>query len=191
MTIKQGVLILGTYRSGTSAIAGVLHHLGFDSNARPLADDNLAMNPLGSYLDKYFTTPDRVDFNEYFEIKNSHDLWVCKNHIFFQNNLISKYKEHFPVDRESWLLITEREPQTSIDSFRALSAYDFTDTILRQKQIIQDTYAAWDSKKIVVNFNELKANPYLTVKKICDRLGATFVEAAAQHIQADLSKFGA
>ena len=188
---KKGVLILGTYRSGTSAIAGVLHCLGYDSNARALADDNLTMNPSGSFIDKYFTSPDRANFSEYFQIKNAHDLWVCKNHIFFQNNLIEEYKKHFPEDRESWLLVTEREPQSSIDSFKAISTYDYTDFILRQKQIIQDTYAAWDSKKIVVNFNELKVNPSGVIAGICDRLGTTFVETAVQHIQADLSKFGA
>jgi hypothetical protein len=188
---KKGVLILGTYRSGTSAIAGVLHCLGYDSNARPLADDNLIMNPSGSFVDKYFTTPERANFSEYFQIKNAHDLWVCKHHILLQNNLIEEYKKHFPEDRESWLLVTEREPQSSIDSFKAISTYDFTDAILRQKQIIQDTYAAWDSKKIVVNFNELKVNPYLVIEGICNRLGTTFVETAVQHIQADLSKFGA
>lgn len=46
---KQGVLVLGTYRSGTSAITGVLHHLGFDTNAKPAVDDNPIMNPAGSF----------------------------------------------------------------------------------------------------------------------------------------------
>ena len=112
---KQGVLVLGTYRSGTSAIAGVLHHLGFDTNAKSLADDNPVMNPAGSFADKYFTSPERVNFEEYFLSRNTHDLWACKSHIFFQNNLIADYKSHFPADRESWLLVTERQPQSSID----------------------------------------------------------------------------
>lgn len=188
---KQGVLVLGTYRSGTSAIAGVLHHLGFDTNAKPLADDNPVMNPAGSFADKYFTSPERVNFEEYFLSRNTHDLWACKSHIFFQNNLIADYKSHFPADRESWLLVTERQPQSSIDSFKAISTYDFTDVILKQKQIIQETYDGWGAKRIIVNFNELKVNPLETVQNICSQLGVAFVEAAQNHIQANLSKFGA
>ena len=188
---KIGVLILGTYRSGTSALTGVMHHLGFDTNAKPLVDDNPVMNPTGSFADKYFTTPERVNFEEYFLSRNKHYLWACKSHIFFINNLIEDYKNHFPEDRESWLLITERRPQSSIDSFKNISNYDFTDVILKQKQIVQETYDRWDDKKITVNFYELKVNPFETIQKICSQLGVAFSEAAHNHIQAYLSKFGA
>ncbi len=45
-------------------------------------------------------------------------------------------------------------------------------------------------EKIIVNFNELKNNTFETIKNICSILNVNFVEAAQNHVQANLSKFG-
>ena len=46
---KIGVLILGTYRSGTSVTAVVMHHLGFDTNSKQAEEENSKFNPTGSF----------------------------------------------------------------------------------------------------------------------------------------------
>lgn len=189
---KIGVLILGTYRSGTSVTAGVMHHLGFDTNSKPAEEENSKFNPTGSFSDKYFHIPVKIDFQEYFLIKNKFDLWSCKSHLFFQNNLIEDYKKNFPEDRESWLIVTDRQTQNSIDSFTSVSGgRDLSSEINKQKKICQETYDSWDNdKKIIVNFNELKNNTFETIKNICSTLNINFVEAAQNHVQANLSNFG-
>ena len=87
-------------------------------------------------------------------IKNKFDLWACKSHLFFQNNLIEDYKKNFPEDRESWLIVTDRQTQNSIDSFTSVSGgRDLSSEINKQKKICQETYGSWDNdKKIIVNF---------------------------------------
>ena len=90
------------------------------------------------------------------------------------------------------MIVTDRQTQNSIDSFTSVSGgRDLSSEINKQKKICQETYDSWDNdKKIIVNFNELKNNTSETIKNICSKLNVNFVEAAQNHVQANLSKFG-
>jgi hypothetical protein len=188
---KIGVLILGTYRSGTSALTGVMHRLGFESNTVDLQIDNLEYNPTGSYRDIYLSGSFVINWEEYFALKGVNDKWCAKHHNLYSNNNIQEYIDNFPADRESWLIWTKRPVEKSIDSYLA------TSKLLTAEQDInnlyektQDIYNVWDDKKIIVEFSELLGNTEQTVRMLSATLGVDYNQTATDFIDANHSQFG-
>ena len=188
---KQGVLILGTYRSGTSAIAGVLHRLGYESNSIDSQLDNSSANPTGSYRDEYLSGSLIVAWAEYFAKKCVNDRWCTKHHSLYANNNLQEYINNFPADRESWLIWTRRPIEFSISSYASTSglstaAQDIYDLHIKT----QAAFDSWDDKKIIVDFSELLGNTEQTVRMLCARLNVPYVQDATDFIDANHSQFG-
>jgi len=188
---KQGILVLGTYRSGTSATTGVLHRLGFESNAIDLQFDNLAFNPTGSYRDVYLSGGFIINWQEYFALKGVNDRWCTKHHNLYANNNIQEYVANFPSDRESWLVWAYRPIENSIAS------YAFTSGLQTAAQDIYDlhvktqaVYDVWEDKKIIVDFSELLGNTEQTVRMLCTKLNVPYVQDAVDFIDVNHSQFG-
>jgi len=188
---KIGVLILGTYRSGTSATAGVMHRLGFETNAVDLQLDNLAFNPTGSYRDVYLSGGFIINWEEYFALKGVNDKWCAKHHNLYANNNIQQYIDNFPADRESWLIWTKRPVENSIDSYLSTSGLSTAEKDINNLyNKTQDVYNTWCDKKIIVEFNELLGNTEQTVRMISATLGVDYNQIATEFINANHSKFG-
>jgi len=188
---KIGVLILGTYRSGTSATAGVMHRLGFETNAVDLQLDNLAFNPTGSYRDVYLSGGFIINWEEYFALKGVNDKWCAKHHNLYANNNIQQYIDNFPADRESWLIWTKRPVKNSIDSYLSTSGLSTAEKDINNLyNKTQDVYNTWGDKKIIIEFSDLLGNTEQTVKMISATLGVDYNQIATEFINANHSKFG-
>jgi len=188
---KIGVLILGTYRSGTSATAGVMHRLGFETNAVDLQLDNLAFNPTGSYRDVYLSGGFIINWEEYFALKGVNDKWCAKHHNLYANNNIQQYIDNFPADRESWLIWTKRPVENSIDSYLSTSGLSTAEQDINNLyNKTQDVYNTWGDKKIIIEFSDLLGNTEQTVKMISATLGVDYNQIATEFINANHSKFG-
>ena len=188
---KIGVLVLGTYRSGTSALAGVLHNLGF--NADPKTNGPDQFNSTGSFVDKYleFVGP-AFTWNDYFIARNAHENWTCKSHAFiFRPDLLTGYKNNFPADREPWLFVTDRTPDNSHESFNTVSGRAIPKEFFQQqKQFCLSAYTEWTGRKELISFQSLITDTEYTVKHICDILGAPYSAEAHAFVSANLSQFG-
>jgi len=188
---KIGVLILGTYRSGTSATAGIMHRLGFETNAVDLQLDNLEFNPTGSYRDVYLSGGFIINWEEYFALKGVNDKWCAKHHNLYANNNIQQYIDNFPADRESWLIWTKRPVENSIDSYLSTSGLSTAEQDINNLyNKTQDVYNTWGDKKIIIEFSDLLGNTEQTVKMISATLGVDYNQIATEFINANHSKFG-
>jgi len=188
---KIGVLILGTYRSGTSATAGVMHRLGFETNAVDLQLDNLAFNPTGSYRDVYLSGGFIINWEEYFALKGVNDKWCAKHHNLYANNNIQQYIDNFPADWESWLIWTKRPVENSIDSYLSTSGLSTAEQDINNLyNKTQDVYNTWGDKKIIIEFSDLLGNTEQTVRMISATLGVDYNQIATEFINANHSKFG-
>jgi hypothetical protein len=188
---KKGILVLGTYRSGTSATTGVLHRLGFESNAIDLQLDNLAVNPTGSYRDKYLSGSLIINWEEYFALKGANEKWCSKHHSLYANNNIQEYIANFPADRESWLVWAHRPIENSIASYAftsglSTSAQDIYDLHIKTQAI----YDAWGDNKIIVEFGELLGNTEQAIRTLCTKLNVSYVQDATDFIDVNHSSFG-
>lgn len=188
---KIGILILGTYRSGTSALTGVLHHLGFNSGYDGKIEEGIIFSPTGSYNDDYFSKFGTfVNWMDYYASKNKYEKWICKHHILLQHDLAKQFSENFPTDREKWLIMTDRKIENSIESMRNKTNSDYTIGIKNQKQICNNIYNSWDGQKLIVNFRDLINDTENTVKNLCTNLQVEYTPVAIEIVNKELSKFG-
>ncbi len=186
---KIGVLVLGTYRSGTSALTGVLHGLGFNSNYKE-SNDDYNFSPTGSYNDNYFdNNVFNVDWSQYFAIKNQSEKWCCKHHLLLQNNLCQQFHDNFPPDTQKCLIITERKIENSIKSMNSKSSGDYSIAANNHKLICENLYNVWNGKKTIINFNELINNTENCIKSLCNSLEVDYLPEAISMVKKGISQF--
>jgi hypothetical protein len=187
---KIGILLLGTYRSGTSALTGVLDSLGFASNYKP-NDEDYTINPTGSFNDNYFKTKGaNINWSEYFDVKNLNDKWICKHHILLQNNYAKHFCDNFPKDREKWLILTQRNPVNAAKSLNALTNGNYEKNIMHHLNVLDTIYNYWDGNKLLVNFSDLINKTEDTIKNICDNLHVDYIPSSIDLVKKEISKHG-
>lgn len=187
---KIGVLVLGTYRSGTSALTGVLHGLGFNSNYTPKQND-FQFSPTGSYNDNYFETKLLdVNWNEFFALKSQSAKWCSKHHILLQNNLALEFHNNFPEDTEKWLIVTDRNFENAVKSFNEKSTGNYATAIQNHIDVCNDLYSKWTGQKTKINFFDLIQNTENTIKDLCVLLNVEYVPQAIEIVKKEISKFG-
>jgi hypothetical protein len=187
---KIGVLILGTYRSGTSALTGVMHRLGFESNYQERPIDKI-FSPTGSYADNYFNSyVNVVNWEEYFALKDQYEKWCCKHHLLLQNNLCQEFYNNFPQDRERWLITTNRNIENAVSSMNSKSSGDYSRSAIDHKNICDQLYQSWDDKKIIVNFSDLINDTENTIKSLCNIMQIDYIAEAIKIVNKEISQFG-
>lgn len=185
------VIILGTARSGTSMISGIVHHLGIDMNP---VDNPSSQNPRGSYEDRNLirlTTDIMVDerdgkdvsrnvenINVYLKHRMSegkdwgfksaltHEIWHHIDKSLFEDLHVICNTRSVLMNTESWLLhLKERYGDTTKKLEDAILHIQKSNTILLElvKQI--------DCKKLYTCYEEVKINPNKSIEKIAKFIG--------------------
>ena len=184
------VIVLGLYRSGTSAVAGVLHHLGVMMGER--FDEPSTANPKGYFEDLDFkdfhkqimegkdVDEDYVNLIKAREAK--YDLWGVKDPQLC--SLLPKLTENLSVDH--YLINVERPINEVADSLvRQLGQnYDgWKDLMERYKQVKSDNLEIYLGPILTVNFSELISDTKKVVNDISVFLNLEFTLQAEQFIE--------
>lgn len=172
------IIVIGTGRSGTSAVAGMLHYMGVYMGKDFIPADN--NNPNGHWEDREFTELNRLVLGE----KISKEKWKEKTlelvdarseeagekpwgwKIPASTNLLPEYKELLPYAR---YILCERDPEESIESCK--KAYGFNDETARnliEKRVeaIKEHAPEEGSDLFKVNFKELLEKPWMVFQEM-------------------------
>jgi hypothetical protein len=183
------IIVLGCYRSGTSAVAGILHRLGvvmgkeFDKPAKS--------NPKGYYEDLEFKRvfnmmPDNEGAEKLLDVlvrtrEAEYDVWGVKDPQLCL--LLHKFLPH--VKKGHKIISTNRPKEEICDSlFRAIIPPVFSErpqtfSILVDHFLLkkEEALAAYDGPVLHVDWNELKSNPE-GVEKIAEFVGVPVKQEA-------------
>lgn len=194
--MSRGVLVIGTHRSGTSAVAGALHALGVHMGSRLLGASEA--NPRGHFEDIGFLTlndrivgdwrdptpdPSPYDLGEYRTRVESREaaraLWGIKDpRLCFTARYILPFMED-PV-----IVCTKRAPEESAaslarrDDMSIERAREITRAYLDARSGILTEFL--DVPVFTVRFDELKREPKRTLRELAAFVAP--IEAAASTI---------
>lgn len=151
--MPKQILVLGLHRSGTSALAGLLHHLGVfmgdnlrgasSSNPKGHFEDHKLQGVLDSLVG-YWQTPRRVEtiderqvakIQEYVDTYTAqHELWGCKDpRLCYGGSIIARFCSN-PI-----IISTERELEESAQSLIARNNMPHSVAY----HILNDYYITW------------------------------------------------
>lgn len=179
------VIVLGTGRSGTSAIAMMLHYLGVNMGDDMLAADG--NNPNGHFEVVFYTSLNRKaaagtitkeqwveqSINEAKKREQEHGAYRWGWKIPLNTNYIKEYKQMFPNAK---YVVGDRPLQESIES--AMRAYGWEEQHARdwlevRSNLLHSEVIGTDLPHLVVGFHELLENPENEAKRLCEFLDIT------------------
>ena len=198
------ILVLGTPRSGTSCVAGILSNLGIFMGDNLIEAD--PMNPLGFFQD--------VEFEELFD---DLDTWMPTNITMDKfhtrrKKLVALIQKRVNLNLD-WgvkfkhapfvvplfesitpvkLIVTERNIHSSIASLNAWSEphdQDPTQVINRATNRISQVVNETSSPILKVNFDNLLLNPEIEVKKIAGFIGRDSTPEAVEFVKPALKRY--
>lgn len=202
------ILVLGTPRSGTSCVAGVLHHLGVPMGERfPEPDE---WNPAGYYQDEDFE--DLIDLYDpvwkrpnrgtcvvpedevlsriakLIDVRNAqHEVWGLKS------NRMAHFMPMLAAQTDLKVIRTSRTKAVSVASWRARSGNTIAESNRINTYIADIIGAAFAELKIepalTVNFDALMSNPVAGVAEIAAVLGVEVTKPAVDWVQPNLVRF--
>lgn len=188
-------LVLGTLRSGTSLVAGILHHLGVQMGEHMTKQGNI-WNPAGFFVDKEFTWFHEILFQgfaidgyEKLIERRGQNIWGIKDSrmIYVFDKVISFFPD------ATKLIICRRHLQHSTESFAARSGVDMgeaTITINEQQKLIEGIVKAWNRDVLYVDFNSVVKNPEQEVKRIAEFVGLPISQKAIEFVSPSYQRFG-
>lgn len=182
----KGIVVLGCYRSGSSAVAGTLHHLGVFMGEK--FDPSSKVNPRGYFED--------------IEFKDLHKLAIEGKDVYQEYQKLVKYRCNLPVwgikDPRLCILIDKLplDPDYVICTHRPISEITnslhkvlprepkekwsiLIDHYLTQRDLWLQTYCG---PVMDVRFQELMSNPYRMVQTIATFVSVPFRESAVKFI---------
>lgn len=189
-------LVLGTPRSGTSCVAGVLHYLGV-----PMGETLFPpceMNAKGSFQD--------LDFEGCFDRLQTHIPEVLDKSLVAWNKfsaitqkrcsggdwgakfrmaavVLPEFKQICSHDIR--LIITKRNPQQSVSSLSQWCPAEYQDSqeiIDRATAAVEAVERTTDLPILSIDFEELMSAPLATVERIAEFVGRDMTQAAAEFI---------
>lgn len=213
--MRKCCLVMGTPRSGTSAIAGVLHNLGIPMGERiddPDCPDRWDFldpndwNPKGFFQDAAFFNLENAEFGGYAPASN----WTASN-VFrdglerliaarcargidwgVKSNRLQFYLAEFAAacPYAIKVIVAERDMATSQESWRARSRVDTEqrgpDFIkAAREQLRQCDSTEW----LKVDFDKLVFDTASQVQRIAECVGRSVTPEAIQHIDQSLKRF--
>lgn len=205
------VLVLGTPRSGTSCVAGIVHHLGISMGDNFLSPDE--WNPAGYFQDKEFEIICAEELNGQFpkwetsilpsDNKGAQRIfnltrarasrgsdWGVKSNrlIYFLQALIDGAAIR-PI-----VILTSRPDNLSIQSFHSRTGrHDIvhaTGVITRMNEAISKGLAECGIKpSLVMNYDDLISDPQLHVAQIASLLKREVTDTAVNWVDANLRRY--
>lgn len=193
------IIVMGCYRTGTSAVAGILHHLGVNMGSN-FQEPNVG-NPKG-----YFEDPDFIKINRrLYETKGTigskdefHEL--CYNKTLTGGNLwgfkdprfclVAQHvmcKHPFCSNENAQIIWIHRDvDETVMSIIKALGLNGLDADPNKWRTFVQhyvnetsNYMSMHDATKVLdINFPDLMANPCANVTKIANFINVPFVDAA-------------
>lgn len=185
------ILVMGTGRSGTSAIAGILHKLGVNMGSQFV--ETLETNPYGTYENIEFrqeiserlikgelmieaAIPQIKQFSE-----RQQGLWGLKDPYLCK---IAHHLAEFLDDYK--IIVAQRDTAEVIDSFRR--AYSVNQEIAQQWYENVSSNLNWqlsylDIPKLTINYSDLMKDTEAQVKRIAEFVGVDVTQEALDHIR--------
>lgn len=203
--MSKCILVIGVPRSGTSCVAGILHHLGIDMGEKLMPADN-RWNPAGFFQDEElenilhndiglwkfpdWTTSKRKNPNlvKYFKKRNKSNLWGVKS-----NRLIYCLEEFLTAVSDVTIIRTQRDLSKSIQSWESLSGdgdgHEYN-PIRRMYNAIEKGFQELGVKEdLIVNYDRLIEDPTETVASIAQICGVELNNDAINFINSNLRHF--
>lgn len=202
-------LVLGTPRSGTSCVAGILHHLGIPMGEKfPDAD---VWNPAGYFQDIEFEVivaeELRCQFPVWREVRDkdhtsgdtrirnlaikrrmAYDTWGVKS-----NRLVYFLDAFIEGAEDVSIITTERSLKTSIESWQARAACEkdiAAEVIRNMSEAIKLSLALCKKEPILeINYDDLIQNPKLWVEQIAGVTNLPVTEEAIRWVNSDLRRY--
>jgi hypothetical protein len=204
------ILVIGTPRSGTSCVAGILHHLGVPMGERLMPADE--WNPAGYFQDE--------DFEDI--LHEAVGAWVFPDWQTSKPNLNGKFA------RQIRQLAAERSAQYPLWGVKSTRLVFFWNALkagagemkdIKTQRPIEDSIASWESQTecgdgheenpirrmsralalgakqmnitphLTVDYNELLSDTGAIVQQIADVAGVPVTQAAIDFVNADLRRF--
>lgn len=203
-------LILGTPRSGTSCVGGILHRLGIHMGDRSIPAN--PMNPLGFYQD--------VDFDALFHDTMPDGMYIPETDFKLPEDKIIRLKElieerckhridwgvkcsrmSFIFDdfrrfctNEIKLIITQRDPELSIASMSNWlneNHQSARQMITRAVKMLDKVASTTDLPVLTINYPNLIEYPAENVATIADYCGKEVNQEAIDFVKKELARFTA
>lgn len=178
MLRSQCFLVIGAPRSGTSCVAGILHHLGVFMGERLLPPNR--MNPTGFFHDldfeAAFSEPDSL--KPLIEKRSNMERWGLKSH------RAAQFIKMFPSPR---LILLRRLTKHSKASWRRFrGAEEVIDREVIENKLLVE---ASGCEQLEVDYDRLVDNTPLAVKEIANFVGVPLNEVAVNFVDPSLRHY--
>ena len=175
--MKECVVIIGSYRSGTSVVAKIMDSLGINMGQRELPNDNESWYPTGSFNDKYvryiYTDPDT-----YWNLKSKNSNFGkvgIRSFEYLKKDGWNKFIEKSPFSIS--LIWTKRNVMKTNDEYSFLMGSQFLpDTIQKQYNTCENIFNNFQGKKIIINYSELMQNTVEIAKQVASFCGVFYID---------------
>ncbi len=168
---SRSILVLGTSRSGTSTIAGVLHHLGCFMGSEFVPPDR--NNPYGTFEDAKFYNDEttyladrsqKPDYRKFVEEREEHNIWGVKS-----PTLVDTAHLLIPHLDNPRMIVAKRKPADIINSY--MKAYNSGRVraekwYARSSSFLAARLMEFDGPILEVQFEELLDSPREMVEQI-------------------------
>ena len=197
----MSIIILGTPRSGTSCIAGILHNLGIHMGYRLKCGD--AWNPIGYYQDedieailhkylgdwqfpKWTTMQTSAEVKQWAQNRAEENrVWGVKS-----NRLVYYLQSFLEGAGPTKIILTKRNIEHSKASWQARSG-DEPDPVINIAEAIPAALDACGVKPdLIVDYDHLVENPIFGVTKIARVCGVKVNVDAINIVRKDYRRFG-
>ncbi len=201
------ILVLGTPRSGTSCVAGILHHLGVVMGEQFLEADD--WNPAGYFQDVEFETfLELIDpfwgdttKEQFMSMERAKEeitrLINTRNLSYIEWGLKSNRIIHFLEDLQTLtnlkVIRTIRPENLSALSWKERSGESLVESarvITYVNTLIDSELRRLNITPLEINFNELISQPDTAVHNIANFTGVEYNAEAVEWVQPNLVRFG-
>ncbi len=179
-------VVLGQRRSGTSMIAGVLHHLGVDMGPDP--ERSSERNPKGFFEDERFVDISRrilkkvenqevnslarleLDFEDEISelVESREEPWGFKDVNQVQTHKI--FRKHLENPKYFVLYRNPYDIARSLQDWHEVPIYKAVDAVLSNYSVQQEFLKQCQDPVLTISFERAKQNPEYIVDKIIDML---------------------
>lgn len=183
----KAVVVIGTGRSGTSCVAGVLQCLGVSMGDKLFGADN--NNARGYFEDVELVNmirsshaPRAASIKRYVKSRKSKNLWGMKHPetIF----LMDEFEKWLPSFGIIW---AKRHPVHCINSFiKAWNNEDAEQKVKIRYKLVQEYYQQFNGPKLCIDYDTMVENRLETVKSICCFINKPLLREAVEFIDAGL-----
>lgn len=203
--MSKCIIIIGTPRSGTSCVGGIMHNLGINMGDELIpADDR--WNPMGFFQDDVFeqilhesigkwkfpplTTSknNNLKIKQYVKKRQKDQIWGLKS-----NRIIYFLKEFLDAAVDYKIIRTQRNITKSIQSWASITGDGDDSPYNPIRKVNSNINDAFEELKItpdlIVDYDAMIENPEITVQNIANVCGVPSTSESIKFINSSLRHF--